>query len=303
MTDRSADGVCDFRGRQEQQQEQAPEGSQNAAPPHPPGQNHHSRREVHSHPHQDPHELQLQQGDLRHRQEARGEPRGASNILTGAVADATDATDATADQQRHPKSRADLLHAALEAAAHSTDPTAPSSLTSTTASQAPTVAAAASAISAPPSTDRGQTPTPQIVDRDHIRSLASGEPSPTSSGFATPTEHSHRRHIKLRPLVKAIMAFEKGRKFSTGTSVHRKRQMSTLVEKEGHFGPALTVRFHPLSFLSSYTKFRSELAVVENHWFQLEFFAIAASIRASPASNVLTRSQDALPGYLGRLCR
>jgi hypothetical protein len=38
------------------------------------------------------------------------------------------------------------------------------------------------------------------------------------------------------------MAFEKSRKFSTGTSVHRKRQMSTLVEKEGHFGPALTVR-------------------------------------------------------------
>ena len=37
------------------------------------------------------------------------------------------------------------------------------------------------------------------------------------------------------------MAFEKGRKFSTGTSVHRKRQMSTLVEREGHFGPALTV--------------------------------------------------------------
>jgi len=39
------------------------------------------------------------------------------------------------------------------------------------------------------------------------------------------------------------MAFEKGRKFSTGTSVHRKRQMSTLVEKEGHFGPALTTLY------------------------------------------------------------
>jgi hypothetical protein len=251
MTDRSADGVFDFRGRQEKQQQ--PEGSHNAdAPPHPPGQNHHSRREVHSHPHQDPHELQLQQGDLRHLQEARGEPRGASNILTGVAADATDATDTTPNQPRHPKSRSDLLHAALEAATHSTsastDPPAPSSSTSTTASQAPTLAAVASSISAPPSTDDGRTPTPHIVDRDHIHSLASGEPSPTSSGFATPTEHSHRRHLKLRPLVQAIMAFEKGRKFSTGTSVHRKRQMSTLVEKEGHFGPALTVCFHLLLF-------------------------------------------------------
>ena len=37
------------------------------------------------------------------------------------------------------------------------------------------------------------------------------------------------------------MAFKNGRKFSTGTSAHRKRKMSTLVEKEGAFGPALTV--------------------------------------------------------------
>jgi hypothetical protein len=51
-----------------------------------------------------------------------------------------------------------------------------------------------------------------------------------------------QHHLKsIRPFVKAIMAFEKGRKFSTGTSVHRRRKMSTLVEKEGAFGPALTV--------------------------------------------------------------
>jgi hypothetical protein len=53
------------------------------------------------------------------------------------------------------------------------------------------------------------------------------------------------------------MAFEKGRKFSTGTSVHRKRQMSTLVEKEGHFGPALTVCL--LAFMSSHWKERRVL--------------------------------------------
>lgn len=37
------------------------------------------------------------------------------------------------------------------------------------------------------------------------------------------------------------MSHKAGRQFSTGTSSHRKRQMSTLVEKEGNFGPALTV--------------------------------------------------------------
>ena len=37
------------------------------------------------------------------------------------------------------------------------------------------------------------------------------------------------------------MSLNKGRQFSTGTSSHRKRQMSTLVQTEGAFGPALTV--------------------------------------------------------------
>ncbi len=106
--------------------------------------------------------------------------------------------------------------------------------------QAPTPEAISSA-----SASSGQT-TPHVVERAPIRPLASSEPSPLSSGLATPTEpshHHHHHHLKsLRPLVHAVMAFEKSRKFSTGTSVHRKRQMSTLVEKEGHFGPALTVR-------------------------------------------------------------
>ncbi|KAK0611420.1 glycosyltransferase family 4 protein [Immersiella caudata] len=47
------------------------------------------------------------------------------------------------------------------------------------------------------------------------------------------------------------MASEQSRKFSTGTSVHRKRQMSTLVEKEGHFGPALTTLYLGISAVFS----------------------------------------------------
>ncbi|KAH6616023.1 glycosyltransferase family 4 protein [Chaetomium sp. MPI-SDFR-AT-0129] len=43
------------------------------------------------------------------------------------------------------------------------------------------------------------------------------------------------------------MAFEKGHTFSTGTSVHRKRQMSTLVEKEGQYGASLTTLYLGIS--------------------------------------------------------
>ncbi|CAK7211470.1 hypothetical protein SCUCBS95973_001126 [Sporothrix curviconia] len=47
------------------------------------------------------------------------------------------------------------------------------------------------------------------------------------------------------------MAFKNGRKFSTGTSVHRKRKMSTLVETEGAFGPALTTLYVGISAVFS----------------------------------------------------
>jgi len=80
----------------------------------------------------------------------------------------------------------------------------------------------------------------RFLQHQHI-----GGKQDSSHTASPPPERSDSPHWhqpkSLRPFVHAIMAFEKGRKFSTGTSVHRKRQMSTLVEKEGHFGPALTV--------------------------------------------------------------
>jgi hypothetical protein len=86
--------------------------------------------------------------------------------------------------------------------------------------------------------------------QEHPSQSASHSPPPytrdrgcsiPSLGFAPKPVNNH--HKSLRPFARAIMAFEQTRKFSTGTSVHRKRQMSTLAEKEGHFGPALTVRW------------------------------------------------------------
>ncbi|CAK7213206.1 hypothetical protein SBRCBS47491_001723 [Sporothrix bragantina] len=47
------------------------------------------------------------------------------------------------------------------------------------------------------------------------------------------------------------MAFKNGRKFSTGTSAHRKRKMSTLVETEGAFGPSLTTLYVGISAVFS----------------------------------------------------
>ncbi|KAH7169834.1 uncharacterized protein B0J16DRAFT_376711 [Fusarium flagelliforme] len=48
------------------------------------------------------------------------------------------------------------------------------------------------------------------------------------------------RPKSLRPFIQSIMAFTHGRKFSTTTSVHRKRRLSSAAEKEGQFSPALT---------------------------------------------------------------
>ncbi|KAJ9149436.1 Glycosyltransferase family 4 protein [Pleurostoma richardsiae] len=47
------------------------------------------------------------------------------------------------------------------------------------------------------------------------------------------------------------MAFKGGREFSRGTSMHRQRQMSTIVEKEGHFGAALTTLYLGISAVFS----------------------------------------------------
>ncbi|CAK7265018.1 hypothetical protein SEPCBS57363_001368 [Sporothrix epigloea] len=47
------------------------------------------------------------------------------------------------------------------------------------------------------------------------------------------------------------MAFKNGRSFSTGTSEHRKRRMSSLVETEGAFGPALTTLYVGISAVFS----------------------------------------------------
>lgn len=80
--------------------------------------------------------------------------------------------------------------------------------------------------------------------KDLIHHEGGGEITDSSdptSGASTPTKAKPSHLGTLRSFILSVMAFEKGRKFSAGASAHRKRQMSTLVEKEGQFGPSLTV--------------------------------------------------------------
>jgi hypothetical protein len=244
MTDRSTDGVSKDSGGEEQ-----PREPQSSAPPHLPHdpENFELHSRHHPSPDSDPHKLQLQQGELRH--QSLPTASGPGNF-TGAGSSAT-------SEDRHQNQTSDFLDSDTPSQpceprqpsekqpspseSESPPAVAPLRPFNTTASTDPHLAPSSSTI---PSTEQrtiSHSPTPRIADRDHIRSVASGEPSPASSGTATPTGQHRRRFRSIRPLVRAIMALEKSRRFSTGTSVHRKRQMSTLVEKEGHYGPALTV--------------------------------------------------------------
>jgi hypothetical protein len=262
MTDRSTGGVSNDPDGEEQSR--GSRHSTGSTPPHlPHAGDPDNLEEMHSHhtnPHSDPHKLQLQQGDLRHRFEARGSPTASSN-LTGAAAtpdhrhqnqnQTSDHLDAAIPSQpRESRQPPETQPFPSEEAPPSVAPPPSANLNLSTTSTDPHLAPSSSTIIPPVKTtatstsssiSSRQTPIPRVIDRDHIRSLASGEPSPLSSGTATPTGQHRRRFKSIRPIVYAIMALEKGRKFSTGTSVHRKRQMSTLVEKEGHYGPALTV--------------------------------------------------------------
>lgn len=258
MTDRStADGTCDPPGQQEVPG--AEPVQENTAPPHLPGQS------GHSHPHQDPQELHLHQGDLRHSPAARGSPPASSESMGPSIPGQRHHSDTHPEAvatESHQHQASSLLHGSIPSRRQQQPETQPSSseahhpaspsISHNPPASSSSVSAAShiptEATSATPSSD-GYKSSPQAINRDHLSSAASGEPPPASSGIATPTDTPHKHSKKsIRPFVHAVMAFEKGRKFSTGTSVHRKRQMSTLVEKEGHFGPALTVCHRSVSF-------------------------------------------------------
>ena len=293
MSHRHTDSGCDITPRDDKDNEREIQGAAADAPaaaaqaPHlqqvqqvqeEAGSRPQSRSgwRMHLHtPREDPHKLQLQQGELRHGPEAQGPAPAPAPAPAQAQAQARGSPAPPATPPEHhwqrPHWHRPLFRSSSPAPAA---PPAAASTTSVTSQPRPEPYSWSTASAAPPSDSRldteidpltplpssssatpasvisrlsssssgTSTPAPRIIDRDQIRTLASGEPSPTSSGFATPTEKPRRKPFKsLRPFIRAIMAFEKGRKFSTGTSVHRKRQMSTLVEREGHFGPALTV--------------------------------------------------------------
>jgi len=202
--------------------------------------------------------LQLHHADLRHRPEA---PRHDEE--PPAVGELAISTATTLDAPRHlptsspspsgsPKrpnlfvANPDPFHRSSgRSASPHLDRNSPPSLSETLISPrdpAPLSSGLLPVASALSSQHCRQTRDP-IVREEHLSTSPIAYPrdrgcSIPSLGFA-PKSYQPK---SLRPFARSIMALEQGRKFSTGTSVHRKRQMSTLVEKEGHFGPALTVR-------------------------------------------------------------
>lgn len=95
---------------------------------------------------------------------------------------------------------------------------------------------------------------------DHLQANTGHYTSPSGDNTQTyDTRSAAPHHHSIKPIATAVMAFEKARKFSTGTSVHRKRQMSTLVEKEGHFGPALTVSTLPTTACLTASTFHANI--------------------------------------------
>ncbi len=291
MSHRHTDSGCDITPRDEKDRERETQGGPAApapapapaaqAPHHPQvqqaqeegaGSRPQSRSGWHVRlhtPREDPHKLQLQQGELRHPPETQAQqaPPAAPSATpehhwhrplfhssSPAPAAAPPAAASITSQPREQSDPEPYSWSSASAAPPppvdpldiEIDPLTPLPLPPSSSST--TLDSVISRLSSSSAAGTGlgsgtSTPAPRIIDRDQIRTLASGEPSPASSGFATPTTEKPRRKPfkSLRPFIRAIMAFEKGRKFSTGTSVHRKRQMSTLVEREGHFGPALTV--------------------------------------------------------------
>ena len=84
----------------------------------------------------------------------------------------------------------------------------------------------------------------------HKKGLNNSSPTSLTPGTTTPPSRvpsPFKQTVNsLRPYVKAILAFPQTRKFHTQPSVHRTRQRSALVDKEGKFEAALTVSDYSL---------------------------------------------------------
>ncbi|OIW25617.1 glycosyltransferase family 4 protein [Coniochaeta ligniaria NRRL 30616] len=89
------------------------------------------------------------------------------------------------------------------------------------------------------------------------------------------------------------MAFEKGRKFSTGTSVHRRRKMSTLVEKEGAFGPALTTLYLGISAVFSDDHTAVVALAIHDTVYLIDF-----SVRHIVLDDALKMGEDLIADYV-----
>ncbi|KAH6951164.1 hypothetical protein BKA56DRAFT_505774 [Ilyonectria sp. MPI-CAGE-AT-0026] len=112
------------------------------------------------------------------------------------------------------------------------------------------------------------------------------------SGYSTP-RYKPCRPKSLRPFMLSIMAFKKGCKFSTATSVHRKGQMKTIVEKEDRFGPSLATLYLGISAVFSNDQTAVVALAINDSVYLIDF-----SVKHIVLDDALRMGQDLIADYV-----
>ncbi|KAF5697502.1 Trehalose phosphorylase [Fusarium mundagurra] len=153
------------------------------------------------------------------------------------------------------------------------------------ASSAPNIA---SSQPAPPADPSNASSSPA-----HAPTAADPQPQPGPSGWLLTARHEASRPKSLRPFILSVMAFKKSRKFSRPISVHRKRQMSTIGEEEGQFGPALTTLYLGISGVFSDDQTAIISLAINDSIYLLDF-----SVKHIVLDDVLRMDQDLIADYI-----
>ncbi|SCO84437.1 probable CCG-9 trehalose synthase (clock-controlled gene-9) [Fusarium oxysporum] len=153
------------------------------------------------------------------------------------------------------------------------------------ASSAPNIASSQPALPADPS-NASSSPA-------HAHPTANPQSQPGPSGGLLTARHEASRPKSLRPFILSVMAFKKSRKFSRPISLHRKRQMSTIGEEEGQFGPALTTLYLGISGVFSDDQTAIISLAINDSIYLLDF-----SVKHIVLDNVLRMDQDPIADYI-----
>ncbi|WAO87443.1 Glycos-transf-1 domain-containing protein [Fusarium falciforme] len=136
---------------------------------------------------------------------------------------------------------------------------------------------------------------PSNASSSSAHALPTTDPQP-QPGLLTP-RHEPSRPKSLRPFILSVMAFKKSRQFSRPASVHRKRQMSTIAEAEGQYGPALTVGVSTL-YLGISGVFSDDQTAIVSLAINDSIYLLDFSVKHIVLDDVLRVDQDLIADYV-----